>query len=136
MDIPRNYPCAQKASEVACGSHSGRSPAVPWVRAEHQALRDLKVTLHREWTFQEIIPAPKKPQKLPVVLIPEEVLQFLGCVQSIKHCAILRSPFTGNGHSKKLSLRPKSLRSCLWFSFRKKSCSSLGACRASSIARS
>jgi integrase/recombinase XerD len=35
------------------------------------------------------IPAPKKPQTLPVVLSPEEVLQFLGCVRSRKHHAIL-----------------------------------------------
>jgi site-specific recombinase XerD len=48
-----------------------------------------RVTLHREWTFENIIPAPKKPQTLPVVLSPEEVLQFLGCVQSFKHRTIL-----------------------------------------------
>ena len=48
-----------------------------------------KVTLHKDWTFDDIIPAPKKPQKLPVVLGPEEVLQFLGCVQSFKHRTIL-----------------------------------------------
>jgi integrase len=39
--------------------------------------------------LEEIIPAPKKPQKLPIVLSPEEVLQFLSCVQSIKHRTIL-----------------------------------------------
>jgi hypothetical protein len=48
-----------------------------------------RVTLHREWTFENIIPAPKKPQTLPVVLSPEEVLQFLSCVQSCKHRTIL-----------------------------------------------
>ena len=33
------------------------------------ALRFLyKVSLKREWPFDEVIPAPKKPQKLPVVL--------------------------------------------------------------------
>ena len=41
------------------------------------ALRFLyKVTLHKDWTLEDIIPAPKKPQKLPIVLSPEEVLQF------------------------------------------------------------
>jgi site-specific recombinase XerD len=56
------------------------------------ALRFLyKVTLHKDWTFENIIPAPKKPQTLPVVLSPEEVLQFLGCVQSFKHRTILTS---------------------------------------------
>lgn len=48
-----------------------------------------RVTLHREWTFEDIIPVPKKPQTLPVVLSPEEVLQFLGCAQSFKHRTIL-----------------------------------------------
>ena len=49
------------------------------------ALRFLyKVTLHKDWKVEEIIPAPKKPQKLPIVLTPEEVLKFLSaCVQSI-----------------------------------------------------
>ena len=54
------------------------------------ALRFLyKVSLKRKWPFDEVIPAPKKPQKLPVILSPEEVLQFLGCVGSMKHRAIL-----------------------------------------------
>jgi site-specific recombinase XerD len=54
------------------------------------ALRFLyKVSLKRDWTFEDIIPAPKKPQKLPVVLSPEEVLQFLGCIGNTKHRAIL-----------------------------------------------
>jgi hypothetical protein len=57
------------------------------------ALRFLyKVSLKKDWTFEDVIPAPKKPQKLPVVLSPEEVLQFLGCVGSIKHRAILTCP--------------------------------------------
>ena len=54
------------------------------------ALRFLyKVTLHRDWCLEDIIPAPKKPQKLPIVLSPEEVLHFLSCVQSFKHRTIL-----------------------------------------------
>lgn len=54
------------------------------------ALRFLyKVSLKRDWTFEDAIPAPKKPQKLPVVLSPEEVLQFLDCVAGTKHRAIL-----------------------------------------------
>jgi len=35
------------------------------------------------------IPAPKQPKKLPVVLSRAEVLHFLGCVEGIKHQAIL-----------------------------------------------
>lgn len=48
-----------------------------------------KVTLKRPWTFQEVLPLPKKPQKLPVVLSREEVLHFLSCVADLKHRAIL-----------------------------------------------
>jgi integrase/recombinase XerD len=54
------------------------------------ALRFLyKVSLKRDWRFDDVIPAPKKPQRLPVVLSPEEVLKFLGCIDSAKHRAIL-----------------------------------------------
>src|SRR5947199_4767311 len=54
------------------------------------ALRFLyKVSLKKEWTFADVIPAPKKPQTLPVVLSPEEVLQFLECVYDTKNHLIL-----------------------------------------------
>ena len=54
------------------------------------ALRFLyKVSLKKDWTFEDVIPAPKKPQKLPVVLSPEEVLRFLDCVAGLKHRTIL-----------------------------------------------
>ena len=54
------------------------------------ALRFLyRITLKKEWTFEEVIPAPKKPQKLPVILSPKEVLRFLACVQNVKQGAIL-----------------------------------------------
>jgi len=54
------------------------------------ALRFLyKVSLKKDWAFDDVIPAPKKPQTLPIVLSPEEVLQFLECVGNIKHRAIL-----------------------------------------------
>jgi integrase/recombinase XerD len=54
------------------------------------ALRFLyKVTLHRDWCLEDVIPAPKKPQKLPIVLSPQEVLRFLSCVESFKHRTIL-----------------------------------------------
>jgi hypothetical protein len=43
------------------------------------ALRFLyKVSLKKDWSFEDVIPAPKKPQRLPVVLSPEEVLHFPG----------------------------------------------------------
>jgi integrase/recombinase XerD len=54
------------------------------------ALRFLyKVTLRKDWSFDEVAPVPKKPQTLPVVLSPEEVIQFLSSVASPKHRAIL-----------------------------------------------
>jgi integrase/recombinase XerD len=54
------------------------------------ALRFLyRVTLKKEWTFGEDIPLPKKPQKLPIVLSPEEVVHFLNCVDRGKHRVIL-----------------------------------------------
>jgi integrase/recombinase XerD len=54
------------------------------------ALRFLyKITLHRAWNLEELIPTPKKPQKLPIVLTQEEVLKFLASVRSIKHRTIL-----------------------------------------------
>ena len=54
------------------------------------ALRFLyRVTLKKDWAFEEDIPLPKKPQKLPVILSPEEVLDFLGCVERGKHRVIL-----------------------------------------------
>ena len=43
----------------------------------------------KKWAFEEDIPLPKKPQKLPVILSPEEVLHFLGCVERDKHRVIL-----------------------------------------------
>src|ERR1700737_1379183 len=54
------------------------------------ALRFLyKITLHRDWNLEEVIPTPKKPQKLPIVLTQEEVLKFLASVRSTKHPTIL-----------------------------------------------
>ena len=54
------------------------------------ALRFLyNVTLKRGWNLEASIPAPRQPKKLPVVLSRAEVLHFLGCVEDIKHQAIL-----------------------------------------------
>src|SRR5260370_22036839 len=48
-----------------------------------------KISLMRDWSVEDIIPAPKKPHRLPVVLSPEEVQQFLQSVGSTLHRAIL-----------------------------------------------
>jgi len=54
------------------------------------ALRFLyNVTLQKKWVLDDVIPAPKIPDTLPVVLSPEEVLQFLEGVPHIKHRTIL-----------------------------------------------
>jgi integrase/recombinase XerD len=77
------------------------------------ALRFLyKVTLKKNWTFEEIIPAPKKPQKLPIVLSPEEVMQFLGTVVHIKHRVILTTCYAaGLRISEAIRLRPPAIDS-------------------------
>lgn len=54
------------------------------------ALRFLyRVTLKKDWRCDEVLPHPKAPEKLPIVLSPEEVLHFLGCVKMRKHQVIL-----------------------------------------------
>jgi len=72
------------------------------------ALRFLyKVTLHKDWAIEDIIPAPKKPQTLPVVMSPEEVLRFLDCVEHIKHRSILTTCYAaGLRISEAVSLQP------------------------------
>jgi integrase/recombinase XerD len=77
------------------------------------ALRFLyKVTLHKDWSVEDIIPAPKKPQKLPVVLSPEEVLHFLNCVASPKHRTILTTCYAaGLRVSEAVRLKPAEVDS-------------------------
>src|SRR3984893_13887768 len=54
------------------------------------ALRFLyKVSLKREWILDDVLPMPKKQQKLPIVLSPEEALQFLDSVHRHNHRVIL-----------------------------------------------
>jgi site-specific recombinase XerD len=54
------------------------------------ALRFLyPVTLKQDWSVDVIIPAPKRPKTLPVVLSPEEVVQFLEWVKTPKHRTLL-----------------------------------------------
>jgi integrase/recombinase XerD len=77
------------------------------------ALRFLyRVTLKKDWTFADIIPAPKKPQTLPVILSPEEVVQFLACVASRKHRAILTTCYgAGLRISEAIALTPPAIDS-------------------------
>ena len=55
-----------------------RKLAVSSVLLAVAALRFLYiVTLKKDWLITDIIPAPKTPQRLPVVLSSDEVLHFL-----------------------------------------------------------
>ena len=75
------------------------------------ALRFLyNVTLKRGWNLEASIPAPRQPKKLPVVLSRAEVLHFLGCVEDIKHQAILTTCYAaGLRISEAVRLKTSSL---------------------------
>ena len=77
------------------------------------ALRFLyKVTLKRVWNLDEVIPAPKKPQTLPVVLSREDVVQFLDGVASRKHRVILTTCYAaGLRISEAIRLTPPAIDS-------------------------
>ena len=47
------------------------------------------VTLQKPWSVAVVIPAPKEPQRLPVVLSPAEVVRFLDSVATLHHRTIL-----------------------------------------------
>ena len=70
------------------------------------------VTLKKDWSFRDLIPAPKVPKKLPIILSPEEVLQFLDCVRSRKHRAILTTCYAaGLRISEAVALTPPTVDS-------------------------
>jgi site-specific recombinase XerD len=77
------------------------------------ALRFLyRVTLKKDWSFADFIPAPKVPKKLPVILSPEEVVQFLSCVRTRKHRAILTTCYAaGLRVSEAVALTPPAIDS-------------------------
>ena len=77
------------------------------------ALRFLyRVTLRKRWDIPEVLPVPKQPHKLPVVPSPAEVGQFLGCVKSTRHRAILTVCYAaGLRISEAVSLRPADIDS-------------------------
>jgi integrase/recombinase XerD len=60
------------------------------IKVAVSAIRFLyRVTLGRPWDFDEVVPSPKKPRTLPIILSPEEVVHFLGCVTNVKQRTIL-----------------------------------------------
>ena len=77
------------------------------------ALRFLyKVTLKQPWAFDDLIPAPNKPRRLPVVLSPDEVARFLACVTHPEHRAILTTCYAaGLRVSEVVHLRPTDVDS-------------------------
>lgn len=81
------------------------------IRVAVSALRFLyRVTLKRPWDFIEAVPSPKKPQILPIILSPEEVLHFLGCVASIKQRTILTTCYAaGLRISEAVNLMPSAI---------------------------
>jgi len=114
--------------------HFGRSPAdlgpeeirayqVYLIRERHLAPSSLEiavcalrflytVTLQKPWPIDAVIPAPKKPRRLPVVLSAEEVAHFLACVSALKHRAILTTCYAaGLRVSEAVHLRPTDLDS-------------------------
>ena len=68
------------------------------------ALRFLyKVTLKKPWSVDDLIPAPKKPRRLPVVLSPDEVVRVLDAVAAPKHRAVLTTCYAAASASRKPS---------------------------------
>jgi len=60
------------------------------IKVAVSAIRFLyRVTLGRPWDFDEVMPSPKKPRTLPIILSPEEVVHFLSCVTNTKQRTIL-----------------------------------------------
>ncbi|GAC1663619.1 MAG: tyrosine-type recombinase/integrase [Candidatus Dormibacteraceae bacterium] len=47
------------------------------------------VTLKKPWDLEAVLPMPKKPETLPVILSPEEVRHFLSCVPRRKPRTVL-----------------------------------------------
>jgi len=83
------------------------------IHAAMGALRFLyRVTLARHWDPKEVLPLPKKPQKLPIILSLEEVHRFLGCVRNVKHHAILTACYAaGLRISEAVHLKPADIDS-------------------------
>ena len=77
------------------------------------ALRFLyTVTMKRPWDVEEVLPMPKKPQTLPVILSPEEVRQFLSFVPRRKARTALTVCYaTGLRVSEAIALKPTDIDS-------------------------
>jgi integrase/recombinase XerD len=66
--------------------------------------------LKQPWSADDVIPAPKMPRTLPVILSPDEVVLVLSCVHAPKHHAILTTCYAaGLRVSEALHLRPTDI---------------------------
>src|SRR3954453_16776650 len=89
-------PAQGKRTGTRVGSHHHRSSAICIQSFDQES-----------WVIEEVIPAPKNPDKLPTILSPEEVLQFLCCVSNVRHHAILTTCYAGGLRiSEVLRLKP------------------------------
>ena len=118
MQVRQLSPCTQQTyveTVARFARHFGRSPArlgpeeirayQVYLTNERQlapsslvvavsALRFLyRVTLRKRWVFDDVVPVPKKPRSLPVVLSRDEVTQFLDAVKAVNHHAILTTGY-------------------------------------------
>jgi integrase/recombinase XerD len=77
------------------------------------ALRFLyRVTLKKNWSVADVLPAPKVPQTLPIVLSPEEVIQFLKSIPIRKYRVILTTCYAaGLRVSEAVALTPPAIDS-------------------------
>jgi site-specific recombinase XerD len=77
------------------------------------ALRFLyAVTLKKDWEVEQIIPAPKQPKTLPIILSPDEVHQFLSSVPRRKTRTVLTVCYAaGLRISEAVALRPTDIDS-------------------------
>jgi integrase/recombinase XerD len=70
------------------------------------------VAMKRPWDVEEVLPMPKKPEKLPVILSPEEVRHFLSCVPRRNARAVLTVCYAaGLRVSEAIALRPTDIDS-------------------------
>jgi len=77
------------------------------------ALRFLyTVTMKKPWDVEEVLPMPKKPQTLPVILSPEEVQHFLSCVPRRRGRTVLTVCYAaGLRVSEAIALKPTDIDS-------------------------
>jgi site-specific recombinase XerD len=71
-----------------------------------------RVSLRQKWNWPEVLPLPRKPRQLPVILSPEEVVRFLGGVRGPKEHTLLATCYAaGLRLSEALHLRPADIDS-------------------------